>query len=288
MSDDATENKEYEVGYKKPPKSGQFQPGQSGNPKGSSKKVRAVKKRSTAFNDLFRRGLQQPVEVEENGRKVMMPRLQLGIRRRAEAAATGNLRALKELLKLRDIKQMGPLAPGNQLILTLDELQAAGPLGVRLYDPDVTVLRDPKPAEPGAPKRPAPKRPDVLPCRSARELVELELERQIWTTDAASGARTRMTMREAIAEQLMRLFTAGKPGTNDLMIKLNQRAVADPDQYRKIYVGVPWDFVMPPKLSKDWREKGREAARLERLANGEVLPRVIGYNNVAKDEGGES
>ena len=111
MSEDSTENKEYEVGYKKPPKSGQFRPGESGNPRGSSKGVRAIKKRSTAFNDLFRRGMQQTVEIEENGRKIAMPRLQLGIRRRAEAAATGNLRALKELLKLRDVKEGGPLAP---------------------------------------------------------------------------------------------------------------------------------------------------------------------------------
>jgi hypothetical protein len=254
MSDENPEHNDYEVGYKKPPKSGQFQPGQSGNPRGGSKTVRAAKRRSKAFNDLFRHGLQQMVEIEENGRKVSMPRLQLGIRRRAELAATGNLRALKELLKLRDVKEGGPMSPGKLFVFTLDELRCAGPLGVRLYDPNVIILRDPKPVEPGAAK-PIRKTPAVQPYRSAKELVEIELERQIWATDAASGDRKRMTMREAIAEQLMRLFTAGKPGTNDLMIKLNQKAEVDRESFKKIYVGVPWDFEMPPRLPKDWQER---------------------------------
>jgi hypothetical protein len=68
-----------------------------------------------------------------------------------------------------------------------------------------------------------------------------------------------MTMREAIAEQLMRLFTAGKPGTNDLMIKLNKRAEAEPRAF-KVYVGIPWDFEMPPRLPKDWRAQGLDSS----------------------------
>jgi hypothetical protein len=42
------------------------------------------------------------------------------------------------------------------------------------------------------------------------------------------------------------------------MIRLNQRAAADPKQFHKLYVGIPWDFEMPPKLPPDWQERGLE------------------------------
>jgi hypothetical protein len=254
MSDDSIENKEYEVGYKKPPKSGQFQPGQSGNPRGTSKAVRARKAKKGTFGMLFTEGMQRPVDVEENGRKVTITRMHLAIRRRAEEAAKGNVRALKELLKLRDVKESGPLAPGRRLVLTLDEARAAGPLGYGLYRPEVTIIRDPKPAVAGeAPKpKPRPAEPE-LPRRSVKELIEIEFDREIRVTDAATGTARRMTIREVIAEQLMLLFMAGKSGVADLMIKLNTKMAFDKDEFRKIYIGVPWNYVMPPRCDMQGR-----------------------------------
>lgn len=50
----------YEVGYGKPPKESQFKPGQSGNPKGRSKKTKDLQK-------LFERELSKTLRVSENG-----------------------------------------------------------------------------------------------------------------------------------------------------------------------------------------------------------------------------
>lgn len=52
---------DYEVGYGKPPKESQFKPGQSGNPKGRSKKTKDLQK-------LFERELSKTLRVSENGR----------------------------------------------------------------------------------------------------------------------------------------------------------------------------------------------------------------------------
>lgn len=250
MSSEATsDEKDYEVGYGKPPKSGQFKKGQSGNPGGGSKAVRARKAKTASFGDLFSEGMQRPVEVEENGKKVVLTRMHLAIRRRVEEAAKGKTRPLKELLKLRDVKDAGPLAPAKRLVLTLDEARAAGPLDVRLYDPNVVIVRDPKPGGPGGPAKRKPGEAESNPQRrSAGELIEIELKRQIQVTDAATGTTKRMTMREVIAEQVMRLFVAGRPGANELMMKLNKQTDVVMDH--KVYVGVPWDFEMPPRCDR--------------------------------------
>ena len=57
----AQSERNYEVGYGKPPKKSQFKPGQSGNPKGRSKKTKDLQK-------LFERELSKTLRVSENGR----------------------------------------------------------------------------------------------------------------------------------------------------------------------------------------------------------------------------
>jgi hypothetical protein len=171
MSEDVPENNDYEIGYKRPPKSGQFKKGQSGNQTGSSNAVRSRKAKKTTFGNLFTEGMQLPVEVEEGGKKIVLTRMHLAIRRRAEEAAKGNMPALKELLKLRDVKEAGPLVPSKLLVFTLDEVRAAGPLGYGLYRPNVVIYRDPKPTVPGEPAKPKARAVEpVLPRRSVREL----------------------------------------------------------------------------------------------------------------------
>jgi hypothetical protein len=117
MSEDVPENNDYEIGYKRPPKSGQFKKGQSGNQTGSSNAVRSRKAKKTTFGNLFTEGMQLPVEVEEGGKKIVLTRMHLAIRRRAEEAAKGNMPALKELLKLRDVKEAGHWSRASGLSL---------------------------------------------------------------------------------------------------------------------------------------------------------------------------
>ncbi len=143
------------------------------------------------------------VEVVDEGRKVWITRLQYGIRRRVEAAAKGDLRSLKELLNMRDVKESGPLAPERQLILSLDEfrvVRAAGgqPLPARCdyaerAEAGGSQWRRSQQRRSAGAARGA----DAQPYRSVAELVEFELERRTWVTDPATGARQRMTMREA-------------------------------------------------------------------------------------------
>ena len=263
-AEDANTKKDYEVGYGKPPKSGQFKKGQSGNRRGSSEKARARAAKKSSFGDLFSDGMQQPVEIEENGRTITLTRLHLAIRRRVEEAAKGKMAPLKELLKLGDMPDQGPLAPVKRLILTIDEAMACAlPLEEIFYRPNTVLVREEKPSADGEPrKRRRRKEEPNLPRRSARELIELELERQIQVTDRATGTARRMTMREVIAEQLMRQFTAGKAGAADLIIKLNKFADIDLAERHKVYIGIPWDYELPPRPEQgaDIRKSGSDVA----------------------------
>lgn len=54
----------YEVGYKKPPKSSQWQPGQSGNPLGKKKQKKLV----SPLSSLFVEELAKPIDVKVGGK----------------------------------------------------------------------------------------------------------------------------------------------------------------------------------------------------------------------------
>lgn len=88
---------EAEVGYRKPPKSTQFKPGVSGNPRGRSKKSKQVK----TFAALFRDYLRSPVAArEEGGRVKLIPRGDAVMHKVFSEAMSGNAATLRQLLKL--------------------------------------------------------------------------------------------------------------------------------------------------------------------------------------------
>ena len=84
---------EYEVGYKKPPKAGQFKKGNSGNPKGRPKG-------SENLTTVIRRELLRPMRILENGRKRTVPRLGAVVAAAAAKAVSGDTKAAKLLLEL--------------------------------------------------------------------------------------------------------------------------------------------------------------------------------------------
>lgn len=88
-------SKDYEVGYGRPPKATQFQPGQSGNRKGRPKGSHNL---HTLLNDE----LQSRVPIVINGRTVRLSKAEIAIRQQVDKAAKGDLRAFTILMKLMD------------------------------------------------------------------------------------------------------------------------------------------------------------------------------------------
>jgi hypothetical protein len=83
----------YEIGYKRPPKSGQFKQGRSGNPKGRPKGARN-------FLTLLEQELGQSIIVNENGRKKKITRLQAMVKRMVAGALQGEHRSLLTLIEI--------------------------------------------------------------------------------------------------------------------------------------------------------------------------------------------
>ena len=83
----------YEIGYRRPPASGRFRPGTSGNPRGRPKGSRN-------FITLLEQELNKTISVTENGRKRKLTRLQAIVKRMVNSALNGDQRALLNLLEI--------------------------------------------------------------------------------------------------------------------------------------------------------------------------------------------
>jgi replication-associated recombination protein RarA len=99
----------YEIGYRRPPASGRFKPGKSGNPKGRPKGSRN-------FLTLLEQELNKTISVTENGRKRKLTRLQAIVKRMVNSALAGDQRALLNLLEI--MKRTGRFeAPAAEALL---------------------------------------------------------------------------------------------------------------------------------------------------------------------------
>ena len=102
----------YEIGYRRPPPSGRFKKGQSGNPKGRPKGSRN-------FLTLLVQELGQSIVVNENGKKKTITRMQAMVKRMVAGALQGEQKALLTLVEiLRRTGQfeetdVGDLLPGD-------------------------------------------------------------------------------------------------------------------------------------------------------------------------------
>jgi hypothetical protein len=98
--------RDYEVGYGKPPRHTRFKKGQSGNPRGRPKG-------SKNLPTLLSEALNEPVVVAENGRRRKITMRQAIIKQLVKRSATADLRAMKILLDMvRDLEsQNEPASP---------------------------------------------------------------------------------------------------------------------------------------------------------------------------------
>ena len=102
---------DYEVGYRRPPVTGQFTPGRSGNPSGRPKGARNV---STVIDAA----LSEKVTVIQNGKRRSITKLEAAFTQMANKAASGDRQAVKLMIELLHQSQ------------TRDDAQvAASPIG---------------------------------------------------------------------------------------------------------------------------------------------------------------
>lgn len=83
--------RDYEIGYRKPPKHSQFRKGQSGNPMGRPKGAKGMKV-------LVRELLTQKVVVRTSGGSMKMTKMQAMLHKLSEKAFAGDIRALQSLI----------------------------------------------------------------------------------------------------------------------------------------------------------------------------------------------
>lgn len=118
------QEEDYDIGYGKPPKSGQFKKGKSGNPKGRPKGAKGVKA-------SLRRELESKITVREGGQEIKLPKAEVLAKGLMADALKGDTKARTEILKL-DGELFG-------------EQSASGAQAIRMVEPeeiDFVILRD--------------------------------------------------------------------------------------------------------------------------------------------------
>lgn len=93
------------AGYRRPPKSGQFKPGQSGNPKGRKKHVANFK------TDLIDE-LRETITVRENGRERKISKQRAFLKALMALAIKGDIRAINAIVACTRNFGTGSEAPG--------------------------------------------------------------------------------------------------------------------------------------------------------------------------------
>jgi len=92
----------YDVGYGKPPKQSRFQKGRSGNPKGRPKGSLNV---ATALE----RELNQRVTIKENGVSRSITKFEAAVKQLVNKAASGEAKAIQFLMSMLNVSNGGAL-----------------------------------------------------------------------------------------------------------------------------------------------------------------------------------
>ena len=113
------EKKDYLVGFKKPPSSGKFKKGRSGNPKGRPKGAKN-------FRTYLNLELKEPINITENGEHKRVPKSQAAAKKYANMAVMGDPKMIPILLKLDDLadsqneqaSEAAPLSYKDKLVMS--------------------------------------------------------------------------------------------------------------------------------------------------------------------------
>ncbi len=103
------------IGYKRPPRKHQFQPGRSGNPKGRPKGAKGLRQ-------ILQGEFSQRMQIMEGDKPLKVSKLQLIVKRELEKAMAGNQRAIEHVISLNiQMFGLGTDEPREDEELTLGE-----------------------------------------------------------------------------------------------------------------------------------------------------------------------
>jgi hypothetical protein len=103
------------VGYRRPPLSTRFRPGQSGNPRGRPQGARNL-------STVIAAALSERVAINENGRRRRITKLEAAVKQLVNRAASGEARATQLLLALVQANEARPAQQGPGRLSDADAL----------------------------------------------------------------------------------------------------------------------------------------------------------------------
>lgn len=103
---------EDQVGYGRPPRHTRFKKGQSGNPRGRPK-------RTESFAGLARRTLNEQIAIRENGEHRIISKLEAVLKQLVNKAASGDPRAIRDVIKLQPLIAQHEETEDNKLIVKI-------------------------------------------------------------------------------------------------------------------------------------------------------------------------
>jgi hypothetical protein len=112
-NNDKSGETEDRVGYQRPPEATRFKKGVSGNPKGRPKG-------SLSVATVFLKTLHEKVVVNEHGQRRTVTKLEAALTQLVNKAATGDLRALRQLLELAREAEARQSLPAAQNVVLSD------------------------------------------------------------------------------------------------------------------------------------------------------------------------